>query len=333
MKLYTKLILNFVGVVLLVVTLVLFITVRSSQQALKISIGADLQHLAQSAARQIDTFIESGIITTRILSQTNMFEAAEIDRVALIAYLNEVVEADPNYDSIFVFDKTGKVVASTIKEKIGQFIHELGGGILISQKTNLFERALKAKQGDVFFQDALQGLHSKGDEHLTVQFYTPITDDSNINIIFVLVTFANFDHIQAIVSSLDAQTIGDKWTYLVNDPGEVLFSLDKTARILNPLAYIKAKPTLLNALEGDEDGFVVYEDVLGDRVLAGFADLNEYGVNHGGDWSVISMAPIQDIFAPVDKLRNNIIMIGLLIIIITFFLIFFCQPRDYKATQ
>jgi len=329
MKLNTKLTLNFVGIVTFAVAIVLIVAVYSSQQELKISIGRDLQHIAQAAARQIDTFMESEVITTRILSQADVFEAAaaaaaeeEEDVTAINAYLHEIIEADPDYDSIFVFGDTGVVVASTRNEAIGQSINDLGGGVLTRQKVNLFEKALHAKQGDVFVQDALRGLHSKGGDHLTMEFFTPITDESNINVIYVLMTSINFDHVQAVVSSLDDQTIGDKWTYLVNDPGEILFSLDKTARVLTPLADIQAKPALLEALEGDKDGYVAYEDVFGDDVLAGYADLSEYGVNQGGDWSVISMAPIKDIFAPVTKLIGRILAVGFIVIVITFLLAF-----------
>lgn len=305
MKLGTKLLVSSVGLVLLVLIVVLFMAVTASQRSLEVSIGSDLQHLAEAAAMQIDVFMERRAVEAEMLSQADVFETTNAE--SMNAYLKEIVEVSPDYNNLRVLDNDGIVFASSETGEMGKSVFiELG-----EAGRDLFERALRARQGDVFFRDA----HMHEGE-MEVMFYTPITDENNISVLYVLATSFIIEHIEKMIYHLDDQTVGDKSTYLVNDSGEVIFTSEEYRQALRPFEDIAVSPDLKKVLEGDEYGYMTYTDHEGDLVLAGYADLKEYGVNKAGDWSVITVAPVKDILAPVTSLRNNIILTGLVVLLI-----------------
>ncbi len=237
MKLGTKLLMSSVGIVLLVLVVVLFMAITTSQESLKVSIGNDLQHMAEAAAREIDIIMEGDVVETRVLSQADVFETTEPG--PMNEYLKEVVQAHPTYNDIRVVTRDAIVFASSIPGEMGKsFFVELR-----EKGKGLFEEALRAKQGDVFFQDA--HMH---DGALEAMFYTPITDENNINVLYVLATSISFGYVDEMVAYLDDRTIGDKSTYLVNDPGEVIFTLDERAQIFKPLEDIAANPNLKKSI-------------------------------------------------------------------------------------
>jgi len=50
---------------------------------------------------------------------------------------------------------------------------------------------------------------------------------------------------------------------------------------------------LQQKLEGDENGYVIYNNSQGRKVISDYADLSEYGAEKVGDWSLLSTAPYE----------------------------------------
>jgi signal transduction histidine kinase len=77
-----------------------------------------------------------------------------------------------------------------------------------------------------------------------------------------------------------------------------------------------SEPNLLEnfSLQGNV-GSIIYTDHDGDRVMAGFADMAEFGVNQAMDWSIIAVAPIADITAPVEAFKNALLSFTIIIVI------------------
>jgi len=298
---------GFTGIVIISISVVSFIAISSSHRALTKSIGGDLQHLAESTAHKIDIFMTERVDDLKVISQADVFETQ--DKEAISSYLAEVVKAHYGFNEISVVNMDDKIIASSIPESIGVSLSAVE-----PKGMDFYMQAKQATQGDVFVQDAHFAALGKD---VIVTFYAPITDEQNIKVIAVLMALVNFDLVKEVVTELDEMTIGRKAAYIVNDPGEVIFTLDPETRLFRPLADIQSHPDLKTLLEGDQNGYIAYTDIKGDKVLAGYADLDEYGKNEGGDWSVISIAPAEDIFLPSSRLRNNILILGLIIIVIS----------------
>ncbi len=70
-------------------------------------------------------------------------------------------------------------------------------------------------------------------------------------------------------------------------------------------------------------GSVIYTDAKGELVMAGFADMAEFGVNKAMDWSIIAVAPIADITHPVEGFKRTLILFTLIVIcVITIFIVY-----------
>ena len=121
----------------------------------------------------------------------------------------------------------------------------------------------------------------------------------------VLVLEVNLSSISVIVSLFDESVIGEKYVYIVDNDGFVLISEDPQVATFDAFPDLAVKPDLLDifALQG-EVGNVQYVDLAGDEVMAGFADMSEFGVNQALDWSIIAIAPLEEITQPARRMRN-----------------------------
>jgi signal transduction histidine kinase/DNA-binding response OmpR family regulator len=84
------------------------------------------------------------------------------------------------------------------------------------------------------------------------------------------------------------------------------------------------QPDLLDnfATEGDV-GSVIYTDTRGERVMAGFADMAEFGVNNAMDWSIIAIAPLRDIIQPVTSFSRTLLVFTLSTFLLSTLVLFF----------
>ncbi|MBL4905817.1 MAG: response regulator [Sneathiella sp.] len=177
---------------------------------------------------------------------------------------------------------------------------------------------LAAKQGDIFVSEIL-----KLDNGAGLAFLTPITDDSNTNVIKILLVEINLDTVKQIVAEFDDRVIGEKYVYLVNNDGKVIVSADPETTLLSPYPDLVVQPTLLDSFSSQGDvGSVIYEDAKGDMVMAGYADMAEFGVNKAMDWSIIAVAPISDITKPVAAFQNALLMLTASIFMVVAFVMF-----------
>jgi len=279
---------------------VIFISNQSFENALYQNIGDNMKNYADETALAIDHYIDVCIAEIKIVSQADVFEGK--DAKAMRQYTEEVLRESSNFDVFVVADKKGAILSSTsmaFEERMVTIIKEM-------VQSTVFRTMAFAKQGEVFYEDTFR---------VNNQFYpillTPLTDDTNTVVLGVLIGIINTSFIEGEVHRIDDRTIGEKAAYLVDDPGNVLISRDPEIKMFAPLADIKANPELRRLLEGDRSGFTEYIDLAGDRVIAGYSDLSEYGKNQGGDWSIISIAPIDLALIDVFQVRDNMVTIAL----------------------
>jgi len=289
-----------------------FFSVSTASDALINTLKVDLQEKSFLVGADIDRLFKQRLHEIRILSQADVLETD--NRGAIKQYLDEVLKESAYLDSIEVITKDGLVFAgSGSKDEDGVNIISLHPGL-----KQVLNDAAHGKQGDVFVSEV-----TELDSGLGVAFLTPITDDTNTIVIKVLLTELNLDIIRKIISDFDERIIGDKYVYLVDNDGQVIITDNPNSEILAPFPDLSVEPRLLDdfSIQG-LTGSIIYTDATGEEVMAGFADMDELGVNQALDWSLIAIAPLDGITAPIQKFRNILLLFTVAVSALAIFFMF-----------
>ena len=300
----SKIILNNFLVLFLTLIVVIFISNNAFEKTLYNSIGAGLKNYADETAFAIDHYIYGCIEELKIISQADVFEKKKPKQIS--QYLNEILKESSSFILLLVVNENGDLISLATNKN-----EESMNPIVQSLLKSFYLKGLSfAKQGEVFYED-----HIRIIDKFYPYLLTPLTDDTNIIVEGALIGIINTTFIKQEVDRIDDRTIGDKAAYLVDDPGNVLYSREPGIKLFSSLLDIEAQPKLRKLLEGDRSGFIEYIDYKGDSVIAGYSDLSEYGKNQGGDWSIISIAPIDRAMLNVFKVRDWLYIIALFALI------------------
>ena len=85
--------------------------------------------------------------------------------------------------------------------------------------------------------------------------------------------------------------------------------------------------------EQGDVGSVIYTDAQNEEVMAGYADMAEFGVNNALDWSIIAVAPLDDITKPIDDLSRTLSLSMLTIVIAVVIAMFLLSRRIIKSVN
>jgi hypothetical protein len=78
--------------------------------------------------------------------------------------------------------------------------------------------------------------------------------------------------------------------------GRVIATDDPKVKILEIFPDLLVKKYLLdNIVQQVKASSIIYTDARGERVMAGFSDMAEFGINKAMDWSIIAIAPLREI--------------------------------------
>jgi len=137
-----------------------------------------------------------------------------------------------------------------------------------------------------------------------------------------------FSNISRIVTLFEKGIIGEKHVYIVDNDGRVLITADPVINVFDPYPDLSVQPTLLAAFANQGDvGNIIYVDHSGEEVMAGYADMDEFGVNQALDWSIIAVAPLDEIAVEASKIQALLITLGLVIGAITMLLVFIYMSK------
>ena len=296
---------KFVGIaVLLSLVPLLFLfyfSTSSARDMLVESLRDNLKEKSFLVGADIDRYFTQRVHDVRVLSQADVLEGDDIP--SIIQYLTEVIQETPYLDDIDIIDSRGIVIASSGEQnESGKHILEL-----YPELKKLFSDSQQANQGDIFVSNILELDAGPG-----LAFLTPIRDDDNIKVINTLLVEINLDTIRQIVSDFDDRVIGDKFVYLVDNDGRVIVTEDQSVSLLGMFPDLFVQHDLLSKFSDQgEVGSVIYKDAAGDIVMAGFADMDEFGVNKAMDWSIIAVAPLEDVARPVDRFQRTLLLFTL----------------------
>jgi len=293
--------------VLIPIAIFTLISLYSSSNALTNVIKQELQAQSVLVSYSINEFIDERIIDARVISQADVLEQENVN--SKIQYLTEIVHENKWIDDIDILSTDGAIVASSgvQNEKGGLFwrVHP--------EYKDLYLAAIKAKQGQVYVSEA-----TILDDGPGILFVTPITDDSNIKLIGLLVIEVNLNNISEILTTFKQGIEGKKNAYVVDNGGKVILSNNRFVKFLDDFPDLQVQPELLNAFSmRGETGNIIYADAAGDKVMAAYADMKEFGENKALDWSFIYTVPIDEITKPVAELKYILIILSTVIALVS----------------
>jgi len=312
LKLSVRFILGALIISIIPLLTVYLIYVEKSEQIIVDAINNELKEKAYLVGHNIDRLIQSYVQNARVTSQADVFESDNTE--AISNYLKEIVAESSFIEEADVFDLNGNVIATS--SKMSGVDHSLNSSY--SGFSDLQKQAVDGKQGDVFVSELIKIRQEYG-----IILMTPITDDSNQNVIKVLSIEVNLNSIKDSVTEFDKRVIGEKYVYIVDNDGRIILTDDPSVQVLDSFPDLSVRPGLLDKFENQgEVGSVIYTDATQTEVMAGYADMAEFGVNQALDWSLIAIAPMTDITAPVRQLHGVLTTITFAIVavisIITF---------------
>ncbi|MGD2278576.1 MAG: HAMP domain-containing protein, partial [Candidatus Omnitrophota bacterium] len=302
MRLGAKLRLSYVGIVLLAVFLVLFLIIDNSRRELKEKIGRDLHVAAKLEAENIDAYVSDKVAKIKFFSRDRVLDTG--NGAAISQYIAETREENPAFSEISFINLSGKTVASTNPKYVGSPfpLHAKGS-------TELFNKAKSSGQTLFAF-----GYKNKDKTGVEVFLFAPIKDESGSKVRSILAASVSMDHILKPADRFNLQTVGKKVAYPVEHASKMIMTQDGRSQVFTPLVYLQADSDLRGLLKKGGEGYVAFRDPERGAVIAGYADLKEYGTISGRDWAVISMAPQKEVFSPAVRLRNKMIVLGIIAI-------------------
>jgi PAS domain S-box-containing protein len=307
------------GIAIMVVALVLIPFIVFSllsfyyvSQSVTDNIKNDLQAKSTLVAYDINHFINERFINIKVISQADVLEKQDLS--AKIQYLNEITIENKWINDIDIIDTTGTIIASSgIQNEKGELFWSL-----YPIEKMLFLSVSKVRQGQVYVSEPMHLDTGPG-----VLFITPFTGDDNITLIGLLSVEMNLEHISEIVSLFDEKIIGDKYAYIVDKDGRVIISADPAVKFQDRFADLQTKSELLDTFSSQgKVGNIIYINQNGDEVMAGYADMAEFGENKSVDWKIIGIELMNEILAPVNDLIQLLLIIGSIIALLSMFLVY-----------
>ncbi len=317
MKIRTKLSIGFLTIIIIPVLMLMIIMYFIVLSNFTRNWGEHLEDNVSQAAKAIDEFMFTRVHDLNAFSNNPIFSVGSIENASY--YLSETVSAYPFYDTLSYADMEGVILASSDESLVGKNILKLEPDI-----KEEFRKTISGGPQDVYISDIADISQMELDAHspLDIELLSDIVDKNGAKL-GVLIGVVNNQFLEDIVFDIDERTIGDEYAYLVNDPGEIVITADSKAEILKSHPDLGIR-NLKQKLEGDEDGYMVYVNSKGRKVISAYSDLSEYGTEGVGDWSLLSTAPYEDAMEPISRLFYwSLIFCLLMLIVIIFAIIFF----------
>jgi len=277
--------------------------------------GNRLKDNVIQSAKAIDNFMFTRVKDFNVLSNNPLFNMSSNEIIS--DYLSRVVDQYPFYEDIYFVNLNAIIISSSGKRFIGENIINLEPDI-----KDEFYKTIVGGNESVYISDIANVSQEEieANSPLDIEILSDVID-LNGNVTGVLVGLIDIQFIREIVFDIDKRTIGKENAYLVNDPGDVVISADPEPGILQPHPDLSIQ-NLQQKLEGDENGFLIYVNSKGIKVISGYADLSEYGAEKVGDWSLLSTATYKEVMKPVFQMLYraififSFILVGIIVLII-----------------
>ncbi len=304
MKLGAKLRISYVGIVLAAVSIVLILVVEDAQKGLQEKIGHDLQTVAAIEAGHINQYVKSKMKEVGRFAKDYLFVSGGIKDMQ--EYVEAVNREDRTLNDILVLSPEGKTLAASYTPAYSDdTITE------IEVPKQLREKAMNLEKDGLLLQ---YGYRDENRKMIQAVAIAPIRKKYEGKPRALLVVTISLDPFMTEAGILGPETVAGKNAYLIKSASTMIITQDGVVQSFSPLIFLQADSRLRDRKRVEREGYTAYEERGGEKVLAGYADLDQYGVRKVPVWSVISRAPQKEVFSPAIRLRNRMIILGIVVV-------------------
>ena len=265
-------------------------------------------------SHNIDRFYSQRLVDIRSISKSDILETDDLESIN--KYLAEIFADNHYINNIEVSTLEGVILAhSSDEEEIGHNLLDFYPAL-----QNLLPLAIESKPGDVF----LTNLIRIDDGVMGVVLLTSVTTELDDVPVKLLLVETNLNAVNLIMDDMTNHNVNiQHHVYVVDNDGIVIATTDDRVKPEEIFPDLVTAPQLKDkfAIQG-EIGSIIYSGAQGSEMMAGFADMSEFGVNQALDWSVITVAPFEQITQPAVNLKIRIgiavIFIGSIVFLIMF---------------
>jgi len=273
--------------------------------------------LARDCGRKISYYVDSRYQDIKLLSKADVFQGTDTD--AMQKYVTAVKEVYPYYVAVSIIDQNGTITACTNEELVGESRSD----------KEWFQRAIQCKEDDLIVTDPYRA--ETADWKMLIGFNSPITDESNKEVIGVLTTRVAMDHIVQRIQALDERTLGDNHAYLLSSRGEILAGPDESDFLTTHRLY---NYSVVQDLLDGKTGITEYENDRGEKVISGRYALSGEGDFDGWGWGIIVTEPVSEALMAAYVIRNVLVALLLVIsVLVTVLAIFVSRRFSRPITQ
>ncbi len=323
MKIAIKLVIVFLAIAVIPMLFVGYLSLSNAESYLRQSALENLKIIADSKESDILGYLEYKKGRT-IEFASDGFIKDETERISKIKDAQERKEAskalnthlkvnkkplDPDILEIHIIDLEGRIIGSTDEEELGEDKEKAQQYFLRGQK-------------ETYIQDMHIYAH-EGNEEGVIAIGTPLLSRADNRIIGVLMSRYKLSDIQEVMSGKRArrlgalttiQDIGTREIFLANQQGFMLTPLKQMGGFRTLNRNIDALEPVAKCMQASEEINKDWSNLQGNKVLG--ASMCPQ-VENDWKWILVVEQDEKEVLALVAKLRNLVIMIG----IITLFLV------------
>ncbi|MCG8686892.1 MAG: methyl-accepting chemotaxis protein [Desulfobacterales bacterium] len=294
LKLTSKLIVPLSTLVVLGLGITIFMSNFNARKGLENAVTEKLQHISKSAQSKITDWMRRNIISVdtwaRMDVMANSLDSNDMEssRTSASAQMKYYIETHKTFSGMRLTDHTGLVVASSHAKNINK--------VNVS-KREYFKTSIKGKP---FISKPLISSTS-GKPILVVS--NPVKKDGRVlGILYVVIDLGGFTE-----KHLDNIQVGDTgYVYMIDDKGVALaYPPDKEQIMKLDLGGLDFCKSILEM----KNGVYAYE-------YNGVSKITAFNQVPLTGWVVIATAPEEEVFAEALKLRNTLMVIGIVVILV-----------------
>jgi len=282
---------------------------REATNTLSDVLSKELEVKSFLIKRDVERFYLQRMTDIRNLSQADVLETDNL--TAIDQYIQEITINSPFDVELVSLDG---IILSHSSEK-----SEKGISIFDAYKsvTPLFQHAFKGSQGEVL----ISPLTELNSGELGVILITPVTDDSNIKVIKLLLVEISLSPVIDLLDEINStEQALNREVFLIDNRGLVVSSTNSNLQPLKSHPYFSDNTELLASVFSKEvlTGSRLFETVDSEKMILGFSNLTYEYISENLNWSVVVSASYDKILDPADNIASNLFWVLILTAVIIF---------------
>ena len=293
--------------------LIIYIAVdREAKNILSDVLSQELEAKSFLIKRDVERFYLQRMSDVRNLSQADVLESDDL--TAIDQYIQEISVNSPFYLDVELISLDGIILSNSSKHL------KKGSSIFAAHESSssLIQNAFKGKQGDVL----ISPLTELDSGELGVILITPVTDDSNMKVIKLLLVEISLLPIIDLLNDINSTEQSVKReVFLIDSTGLLVASTNSSLQRLKLHPYFFAAPDLLTKVLSQQKliGSSFFQGSNNEKMILAFSNLTYEDISDNLNWSVVVAASYDKILDPADNLASNLFWILIFATMIIFF--------------